>query len=137
MNRTDLKKLTRMRLKEAKALYKQRHYSGAYYLAGYAVECALKACIAKETRRYDFPDKGKVQKSYTHELKTLLGITGLDGTFDLAIRSNSKLDLNWTFVRNWSEESRYEFRSQADAHAIIEAISNSTNGVLPWIMQHW
>jgi HEPN domain-containing protein len=26
-------------------------YAGAYYLAGYAVECALKACIAKKTAR--------------------------------------------------------------------------------------
>jgi len=35
-------------------------FDGAYYLAGYAVECAIKACIAKGTRRYEFPDKRKV-----------------------------------------------------------------------------
>jgi len=34
-------------------------FDGAYYLAGYAVECALKACIAKGTQRFEFPDKRK------------------------------------------------------------------------------
>lgn len=32
-------------------------YDGAYYLSGYAVEWALKACIAKNVKRYDFPDR--------------------------------------------------------------------------------
>ena len=44
---------------------------GAYYLAGYAIECALKACIAKATRRYDFPDRKKVDASHTHDLREL------------------------------------------------------------------
>jgi hypothetical protein len=45
---------------------------GAYYLAGYAVECALKACIAKETKRYEFPDKKRVDSSYSHNLDLLV-----------------------------------------------------------------
>lgn len=57
MDRKGLQELSNVRLKEAKALLKVGMADGAYYLAGYAVECALKACIAKETRRYDFPDK--------------------------------------------------------------------------------
>ncbi len=32
-------------------------WEGTYYLAGYAVECALKACIAKQIIAEDFPDK--------------------------------------------------------------------------------
>jgi HEPN domain-containing protein len=47
-----------VRLKEANVLLRLGLSDGAYYLAGYAVECALKACIAKGTRRYEFPDKG-------------------------------------------------------------------------------
>ena len=35
------------RLVEAKALLDQGMWDGAYYLAGYAVELALKACIIK------------------------------------------------------------------------------------------
>ncbi len=56
MNRADLQQLGQMRIDEATLLLAHRHWSGAYYLAGYAVECALKACIAKRTQRHDFRD---------------------------------------------------------------------------------
>ncbi len=50
MNRSDFQRLTRLRLDEAKVLLANERYQGAYYLIGYAVECALKACIAKQTK---------------------------------------------------------------------------------------
>src|SRR5712692_7302814 len=65
MNRNDLRRLARIRLKEARVLLKAACYDGAYYLCGYAVECGLKACIAKATRRSEFPDLEKVKASYT------------------------------------------------------------------------
>ncbi len=43
MNRAELQRLAKDRLLDAKALFAARRWSGAYYLAGYAVECALKA----------------------------------------------------------------------------------------------
>ena len=46
-----------------------RDSSGAYYLAGYAVECAIKACIAKKTRKSEWPPKPEdVRKMYSHDL---------------------------------------------------------------------
>jgi HEPN domain-containing protein len=57
MNRADFQKLTQLRLAEAKVLLDSNRYEGAYYLMGYAVECALKSCIAKQTKEYDFPAK--------------------------------------------------------------------------------
>jgi HEPN domain-containing protein len=51
MNRADLQQLAELRITEAKVLLDNGFYAGAYYLAGYAVECALKACIAKLTNR--------------------------------------------------------------------------------------
>jgi len=60
MDRRALQELSRVRLKEARALAAVGLFDGSYYLAGYAVECALKACIAKGTRRFEFPDKKKV-----------------------------------------------------------------------------
>ncbi|HYP39716.1 MAG TPA: HEPN domain-containing protein [Chloroflexia bacterium] len=57
MNRDDFRKLAGLRITEAKVLLDNACYEAAYYLSGYAVECALKACIAKKTRRFDFPDK--------------------------------------------------------------------------------
>ncbi len=60
MNRSDLQKLAVIRIKEAKLLLDNDAYEGSYYLAGYAVECALKACFAKQTKQYEFPDKRAV-----------------------------------------------------------------------------
>lgn len=39
------------RLREAQALLSAREWSGAMYLAGYTVECGLKAIIAGENRK--------------------------------------------------------------------------------------
>jgi hypothetical protein len=62
VNRKDLQILAQTGLTESKALLRAGLPDGAYYLAGYSVECALKACIAKHTRRHDFPDKNTVNK---------------------------------------------------------------------------
>jgi HEPN domain len=72
MDRRGLQELSRVRLKEATALLHIGLFDGAYYLAGYAVECALKACIAKETQRGEFPDKDRVISSHTHKLLNLV-----------------------------------------------------------------
>jgi HEPN domain-containing protein len=80
MNRLDFQKLAELRLLEAEVLLDAGKYEGAYYLCGYAVECALKACIAKLTKEHDFPDKATVNDSYTHDLGKLLGVSGLKKT---------------------------------------------------------
>ena len=72
MNRKDLQDLSKLRLKEAKILIDNGSYDGAYYLCGYSVECALKACIAKNTKKFDFPDKKSIEQSFTHELTKLV-----------------------------------------------------------------
>ena len=72
MNRTDFQRLADMRIDEAKILLDQGKWAGAYYLAGYAVECALKACIAKLTSAEDFPDKEFAAKCFTHNLDKLV-----------------------------------------------------------------
>src|SRR5271157_3191242 len=78
VDRKDLQELSKGRLKEARALLKLGLFDGAYYLAGYAVECALKACIAKGTGRGEFPDKKKVDSSHSHNLRDLIKVAGLD-----------------------------------------------------------
>lgn len=79
-----------MRLREAKALFKAGEYSGAYYLAGYAIECGLKACIARGTQRYDFPDKEHAIKSFVHNPTELIKAAGLFGPLQLAMRTNPR-----------------------------------------------
>ena len=60
MDRRELQSLSRVRAKEAKALLDAGLHEGAFYLAGYAVECALKACIAKTRRAQDTSFRTKI-----------------------------------------------------------------------------
>src|SRR3954464_13012587 len=109
MNRTDFKKLVELRVKEAKILLDNKCYEGAYYLAGYAVECALKACIAKKTKRYDFPPSEKtVREFYTHELEKLVRGADLAGALKSKEVSDVQFSLNWAVAKGWKEQARYE-----------------------------
>src|SRR2546429_1654600 len=91
MNRADLQRLSRLREQEAQVLLANGYFAGAYYLLGYAVECALKACIAKQIRRYDFLDRRLVNDSYTHDLEKLLNISGMKNTMQSEIQTNPNL----------------------------------------------
>ena len=82
MNRIQLQQLAEERRFDAAALIAAGRWSAAYYLAGYAVECALKACIAKQTGLHDFPDKELALKCYTHRIETLVDVAGLKSLRD-------------------------------------------------------
>ena len=138
MNRADLQEISRLRVKEARVLLQNGYYSGAYYLLGYAVECALKACIAKQVRRYEFPDRKLVNDSYTHDLERLLGISGLKEELDSESAGNPSLQRYWTIVKDWSEQSRYNSDiSENAARDLYSAVTARRNGVLSWLMRLW
>lgn len=137
MNRNDLKQLSLIRLKEAKVLLKNKNYEGVYYLCGYVIECGLKACIAKKTKRYDFPDKKTVAESYTHNLTSLVEIAGLSIERDKKMNSDPTFGTNWSIVKDWSEASRYERHTEKEARDLFSAIANKKEGVLQWLKQHW
>jgi len=127
-----------MRVAEAKMLLAGNCFHGAYYLCGYAIECALKACIAKETKEFDFPDKRVAANSHTHDLKILLGLSRLSDSMNAARRANLILDRYWALVVEWSEDSRYKTRIQkSEAHDLFEAVAHPTNGVLTWLKNWW
>lgn len=137
MDRRDLQRLSRIRIREAKALAKLGLHDGAYYLVGYAVECALKACIAKGTRRHEFPDRKKVEASYKHDLRELVRVADLDDARVDESRRSLRFRNNWDVVKSWSEESRYRTNSASDTRALVEAVTDSNHGVLRWVKQHW
>jgi len=137
MNRDDLKELARIRLKDARVLLENGNYEGAYYLCGYIIECALKACIAKQTKQYDFPDKNIVNKVFTHKFEDLVGLAGLKRELEQEKKSNRVFQANWVIVTQWSAESRYERYDGSKARDLYSAITNRRNGVLRWIRQHW
>jgi hypothetical protein len=81
--RKDFQQLAAMRAKEAQALVKSGNQNGAYYLGGFVIECALKACIAKKTRRHDFPaDRSYATSVYSHDLTQLLKVAGLEAELE-------------------------------------------------------
>ena len=138
LNSITLQKLSSLRRKEAAALIKHKHFPAAYYLLGYSVECALKACIAKQTERFDFPDKKLAHKAHTHELEVLLGLAGLKNDFQVERGSNRTLDLNWTIVKDWNSESRYELGiTSSQARDFYSACTSRKHGVLTWIRARW
>lgn len=57
ITKPDLEALSIVRLDDAKLLFQSGRYSGAYYLSGYAVELAIKACIARVFQANAIPDK--------------------------------------------------------------------------------
>jgi len=137
VNRKELQELARTRLLEAKSLLRAGFPDGAYYLAGYSVECGLKACIAKRTRRYDFPDRKNVDASHTHNLKELVRIANLESIRLEQTERNPLFLGNWDLVQQWSEQSRYRRHERSSAAALVDAVGSLRNGVLPWIKRHW
>jgi HEPN domain-containing protein len=94
MNRFDFQKMADERVADAAALLAAGRYQAAYYLCGYAVEFALKACIARQVREFDFPDRKVVNDSYVHDLKKLLTVSRM------AELHREEVDQNDSFAEN-------------------------------------
>jgi len=137
VNRRDLQSLARIRAAEAGYLRAGGHYAGAYYLAGYVVECALKACIAKTIRRHEFPDKKYIDDSYTHDLERLIRLAGLRPQLDADMQVDPRLKSNWSVAARWSEQSRYEERSRPEAEELLQSILDRRYGVFQWLRRYW
>ncbi len=136
MTRTDFQQLADVRIDEAGVLLAAGKWDGAYYLAGYAVECALKACIAKLTKADDFPPR-KTDEYYTHDLNALLKTGNLKAVRDAEGIANATFEAYWRIVVQWKEDARYKRTTQLDAENICKAVSDPTDGVLRWIRLHW
>ena len=137
MNRIGFQEIAELRLNESKALLAAGFPEGAYYLAGYAVECALKSCIAKKTREHDFPDKKLVIDSHTHDLAKLLQLAELKIDLDSAMQGNSAMQSSWDAIQDWSETSRYERKNPQETSDLLKAIEDQQGGLLPWIRLRW
>lgn len=137
LNRMTLQDLAKIRLEEAKILLDNGMYDGAYYLCGYTIELALKACIAKNTREYDFPDKDIANSCYTHKYIDLIKTASLEPKFKEEIKKNISFSDNWSIVKSWSEGKRYTRNSKSQAEGMYKAVSDENNGVFKWIKQYW
>ena len=138
MNKSDFESLVDVRVKEAKLLLENNRYEGAYYLLGYALECAIKACIAKNVKKHDFPDKDLVNKSYTHKLKDLLGVAGLKQKLEEKAKKDEEFSLNWAVAQGWSESARYWHTiEEKTVKDFFSATMHEESGILKWLKSWW
>jgi len=138
MNRSDLLILAESRLVDAQILLDSHRRGAAYYLLGYAVECALKACAAHQFRAAEIPDKAIVNDFYTHRLDKLLGISGVKAELENRLRTEPAFAVSWNTVREWNESSRYDHSiSEAAAHDMLVAVADPHSGVRSWSKTVW
>jgi len=128
-----------MRVEDAKALLEKGRWACAYYVAGYAVECALKSCVLRYVSESGiiFEDPKFLGGCRTHDLADLVKLANLQAAFGSARGANPNLELRWGITSDWTEESRYQTKTQPEAEQLYEAITNDPDGVQQWIRTVW
>lgn len=131
------------RLEDAKALLDKKRWGYAYYVAGYAIECALKSCILAQMTEtgWVFHDKWKADECRTHDIGSLIKLAGLTDALNQRIRtsaaSGDQFNANWGIAKTWDVEKRYQPNTEADARQLYIAITDTPDGVLQWVRQYW
>lgn len=140
MQRVEFQQLADERLADAQGLLSLGRWAGAYYLAGYAVECGLKACVLAYLANdlgVIFRNRRFSERCWTHDPEELLVLTGLAPALRLAVATEPILKTNWELVTGWSEQSRYSTQHEAPARDFVAAVGDPASGVLSWIRKHW
>jgi hypothetical protein len=110
-------------LRAAQTTRKPQRRVGAVYLAGYAVECALKARICYE-RQVEILSP----QFYTHDLRWLLEMTGLS----LRAKGEQAFWRAFSYVQvHWSVALRYQMPS-LDAQKAREFL-DKTKEIMSWL----
>lgn len=130
----DAQTLADERLEEARVLLSSSRPSGAYYLAGYAVELALKAVVARQFASDTIPDKQFVLNVYTHDLAKLLKLAGLQAALE---QTDPDVQANWGVATQWSETARYAIIDADQAKDFLSAVGDDKSGVIQWLKSHW
>jgi hypothetical protein len=104
VNRRDFQKLAEVRLKDAQVLLTAHQFDGAYYIGGYAVECALKACICRSTPGHEFPPRETHGTFYIHDLEGLVKVAGIDAYWERDCQADETLAQYWAVVKDWKED---------------------------------
>jgi HEPN domain-containing protein len=137
LTKADLQKLAQLRFDDAALLLGAGRSSSAYYLAGYAIELALKGCISRLIQPEVIPEKAFINAIYTHRLDSLLATAGLLPQFNIDSKADPQLAAYWAITTKWNEESRYEFWDPMAAATLLEAVGEPNHGVFPWVKKHW
>ena len=147
MTREEYRQLSDLHVQHGKALLDAGLYAGAWYISGYAVECGLKACIAKlfrVTADDEFPEPvsgnpgGGTINLRSHNFKFLVLAAGLKLAWDGELNSRKPFRDNWKIVNEWSPEARYDIdRLPFETNEFYSAIVDPNHGVMECIGRHW
>jgi HEPN domain-containing protein len=150
VTRAELQAMAEERVKDAKALLDGGRWEFAYYAAGYAVECALKACLLARMihTAWVFQEKWDAKQCLTHEFEKLIDLAGLRVELNNKLAASAAaapaggprggaFTVYWGKSVLWKVESRYQPRTEAEARGLYEAITHDPDGVLPWIKNFW
>jgi hypothetical protein len=130
--------LVESRIEEGRILLANNQWTGAYYLTGLAVECALKACLARAVKEHDYPDKKFVNGMYQHNLQSLIGLdAALLAALQVDMGLDSRLEANWNTVKDWDDEKRYDVVNEQEARGLYDATAEAGSGVMMWIRGKW
>lgn len=137
---TEQAKASRHRRQDAQILHDGGRWRGSMYVAGYAIECLLKAKLMKQYgcfRLQDLEDelrrRGLMSERatvYTHELERLLAWTQSMGR----LQQNIRLWRTFNLVNRWLPAWRYDadVSNRDDSHAFLEAVDT----ILQWIQSN-
>ena len=107
-------------------------------MTGLAIECALKSCLASAVKEHDFPDKEFVNAMYVHNLEKLFKLNGaLWVALQSDIKTDAKLSVNWSTVKDWDDSKRYDVVEELTARGLYEAATTVGSGVMEWIRGKW
>jgi hypothetical protein len=138
LNRDKLRQLCDSRLEEAQVLLERKLWTGAYYLTGLAIECALKSSLASAVQEHDFPDKEFVNQMYVHKIEKLFKLNGaLWAQLQADMKADAKLAVNWSTVKDWDDSKRYDIVEELAAKGLHDATTEADSGIVEWIRRRW
>jgi HEPN domain-containing protein len=116
MKGTAFEQVARRVLANARFLLRHRRWHSAIYLAGYAVECRLKAAICRVKGLATLPPEYQ-----THDLRALLHATGWEQSM---AQDRRAWDAFQTVDKIWSVEMRYTTKpyGRREAENFFEAL---------------
>ena len=145
LTRPNLQVLAESRLTEARILNSNGQHDGAVYLAGYALEFALKARVCKILDS-DYPVEFRC--FLTHKIQELVKLAGLEKQLNQQRALDLDFGNNWSVVvgasasmpQGWSEKLRYRkigSATAADADLFLQALDDPAAGIFTWIKKLW
>jgi hypothetical protein len=102
----------------------------AYFHVGIAAESSLKAYIMWKERLNSWPDRSLRPELYTHDLRKLVQIAGIQ------LKTTDPLGPSWKVVLDWDRNQAYDPKPMPRrvARSMIEA-AFGPQGVVTWIRE--